>query len=93
MGGDVKTMQNNSSDANRLPETLRPFFWDTDFSQLDVEHHRWFIAERLMEKTTAESFRWLLAHYSAEDMYKVAQESRRLGVGDRSFWRLYLAAH
>jgi hypothetical protein len=47
--------------AARLPEFLRPYFWDTDFDQLDPVQHERFIAERLMEKTTQKSFRWLLA--------------------------------
>jgi hypothetical protein len=47
--------------AARLPEFLRPYFWDTDFDRLDPVEHERFIAERLMEKTTQKSFRWLLA--------------------------------
>jgi hypothetical protein len=74
-----------------LPEHLRPYFWDTDFARLDPVAHRRFIAERLMEKTTPDTFRWLLAQYPAEELQDIADRSRRLPARDRNFWRLYLA--
>ncbi len=74
-----------------LPEELRPYFWDTDFARLDPVAHRRFIAERLMEKTTLDTFRWLLAQYPAEELREIADRSRRLPARDRNFWRLYLA--
>lgn len=49
----------------QLPEHLRPYFWDADFARLDPVAHRRFIAERLMEKTIRDTFRWLLAQYDA----------------------------
>jgi len=77
--------------AARLPEFLRPYFWDTDFDQLDPVEHERFIAERLMEKTTPDTFRWLLAHVRVEVLRDLARTSRRLPARDRTFWRLYLA--
>ncbi len=75
-----------------LPQSLRWLFWDTDFDRLDPVLHARFIAERLMEKTTPEALRWLLAHYSASQLLQVALMSRRLPPRDRNFWRLYLHA-
>ncbi|MGQ0658982.1 MAG: DUF6922 domain-containing protein [Chromatiales bacterium] len=75
-----------------LPERLRPYFWDTDFDTLDPAQHGRFIAERLMDKTTPEGFRWLLAHYSRTELRDIAAMSRRLPTRDRNFWRLYLDA-
>jgi hypothetical protein len=76
---------------SRLPDSLRPYFWDTDFGRLDPVAHERFIAERLMEKTTPETFRWLLAHVNHGLLREVASTSRRLPARDRNFWRLYLA--
>lgn len=77
--------------AAQLPEFLRPYFWDTDFDRLDPVAHARFIAERLMEKTTPETFRWLMAQYSPAVRRDIAEQSRRLPMRDRNFWRLYLA--
>lgn len=74
-----------------LPEALRPYFWDTDFDKLDMLVHRRFIAERLLEKTTPDTFRFLLERFSRSELLKIAEESRRLHARDREFWRLYLA--
>jgi hypothetical protein len=77
--------------AAQLPDFLRPYFWDTDFDRLDLVAHGRFIAERLMEKTTPETFQWLMGHYPLAVLQKIAQQSRRLPPRDRTFWRLYLA--
>lgn len=74
-----------------LPEALRPYFWDTDFDKLDMLAYRRFIAERLLEKTTPETFRFLLESFGRPELLKIAEESRRLHARDREFWRLYLA--
>jgi hypothetical protein len=75
----------------RLPEFLRPYFWDTDVDRLDLVEHERFIAERLMVKTTPETFRWLLAHVRSDVLRDIVQTGRRLPARDRNFWRLYLA--
>lgn len=73
-----------------LPEMLRPYFWDVDFARLDPLAHRRFIAERLMDKTTPETFRWLLSYFPIGELLEVATTTRRLSARDRNFWRLYL---
>ncbi|MGQ0594717.1 MAG: DUF6922 domain-containing protein [Gammaproteobacteria bacterium] len=74
-----------------LPESLRPYFWDTDFDKLDVIAHRRFIAERLLEKTTPDTFRFLLESFGRPELRRIVEESRRLDARDRAFWKLYLA--
>jgi hypothetical protein len=74
-----------------LPEAMRPYFWDTDFDKLDLAAHRRFIAERLLEKTTPDTFRFLLERFSRSELRRILEESRRLPAWDRDFWRLYLA--
>ncbi len=75
-----------------LPEALRPYFWDVEFDRLSLATHERFIAERLMEKITPETFQWLLAHARCDLLRDIAATSRRLPARDRNFWRLYLAA-
>lgn len=74
-----------------LPQALGPYFWDTDFDKLDMLAHRRFIAERLLEKTTPEGFRFLLERFCRSELRRILEESRRLHARDRDFWRLYLA--
>jgi len=75
-----------------LPEMLRPYFWDTDFARLDYVEHRRFIAERLMDKTTPETFHWLLEHFDPQELEEIVCNSRQLSRRDRAFWTLYLAS-
>lgn len=77
--------------AHPLPEALRPYFWDIDLDKLVMLAHRRFIGERLLEKTTPDTFRFLLESFSRSELLKIAEESRRLHARDRDFWRLYLA--
>lgn len=74
-----------------LPESLKPYFWDVDFATLDLVAHRQFIARRLMEKTTTETFRWLLDHFDRAELYQIATSTRSMPARDRTFWKIYLA--
>ncbi|MGH8563132.1 MAG: hypothetical protein ACREXW_03235 [Gammaproteobacteria bacterium] len=58
---------------------------------MDLLAHRRFIAERLLEKTTPDTFRFLLENFSRSELRRIAEGSRRLHARDRDFWSLYLA--
>lgn len=75
-----------------MPESLRGLFWDTDFDRLDPARHGRFVAERLMEKTTPEAFRWLVEHCREDELLALATSSRRISGRSRDFWKAYLHA-
>ena len=51
----------------RLPEDLRPLFWDVAFEELEVGKDRDFIVSRLAESGTDRAVRWLQTAYETRD--------------------------
>ena len=85
---DKQTNANNCK--SNLPEELRPFFWDVDFSQLTIENSSYFIISRIMEHGDEGAVRFLLSSFSREDLIQVLRRSRSISERSRNFWRVFL---
>ena len=55
----MNKQQRPRAESNRLPRTLRPFFWDYDFARLSWKADRDLIIARLLAVGNWGSLRWL----------------------------------
>ena len=69
---------------------LGRFFWDVDPEQLDLEGHKTFIIERILELGDEAAVRWLFAAYSRPDLIRVLRAARSLSPKSHGFWTLVL---
>lgn len=65
-------------------------FWDTDPDQMDLERHRAYIIERVLEHGDDEDARWLFRQYSRSVIAGVVQKSRRLSQKSKNYWSIIL---
>ncbi len=72
-----------------LPETLRPYFWNCRFQDLDTSKHRKAIIEQIMEYGNLDAWRWMLRTYKEKDMIETLKLTRMLSPHSRSFWSLF----
>jgi hypothetical protein len=79
-----------SREARRIPESLRPFFWDVDFEALSVEDFSHFIISRLMEHGDEAALRFLTSTYSRHELLDTLRTSRSISTRSRKFWALLL---
>lgn len=63
---------------NSVPKEFKPIFWDTSLDSLDVEKHKRYIIERILEFGGKEAYRWMFANYSSEEIIEVVKKSRRI---------------
>jgi hypothetical protein len=75
---------------NRLPETLRKYFWDCDFDDLSMEKHPVFITERVLNFGDMVSVKWLLANTERDFLKKIVENSRNLDKKTRNYWNIML---
>lgn len=75
--------------AGKLPEYLRPFFWDVPFDNLSAEESSHFIISRLMEHGDEAAMRYLLTTYQRKELIHVIRNSRAISRRSRAFWRAY----
>lgn len=69
-----------------IARTLRKYFWDVNPSTLDLESHKQYIIERILDLGDEAAISWLRQKYSADDILAVAGDSRRLSPKSKNFW-------
>jgi len=69
-------------------ELLRPFFWDTDIDKVTLKKSRKSIIERVLKYGHMSDIRWLLAHYSDDDIIDIVKRSSNLDRRTANYWAL-----
>jgi hypothetical protein len=75
--------------AMKLPESLRPYFWNCRFHELDAKMDQYLVIARLLEHGGAEALRWMLKTYGIHEVTDVLKQTRTLSPESRSFWFVY----
>ncbi len=75
--------------TTQLPLYTHRYFWDIDPTQLDVDQYPVYVLERLLEYGDPLSVRWMLKHFSRQEIVAVLQTSRRLTPLSANFWALH----
>jgi hypothetical protein len=75
---------------DRLPDGLRPFFWDVEFERLSIQASSGFIIDRLMEHGNEAGMIFMLKTYQRKDLVRVLKNSRSLSRRSRAFWKIIL---
>ena len=72
----------------KLPDHLRPYFWEVDFGRLRVAGRERYIVERLLEYGNDRAIRWLRATFASATIADAVRHSRRLSPRTATFWAL-----
>ena len=73
-----------------LEEHLRPFFWETDLSKIDIEENKQYIIERILELGDKDAVQWLFSNVSMCDIKNTLEKSRRISQKSKNFWSIFL---
>lgn len=73
-------------DMKKLPEFLRPYFWDVDFKSLDKKGHEFLVIKRLLDRGNTQAIRWLIDEYGQEAIKQVVMSSRDLAPQTGNLW-------
>jgi hypothetical protein len=74
----------------KAPLFLKKYFWDVDFSKLNVSKNPTYIIERLLEMGDAEALRWLFKNFDKETIKKTLRERRGFSKLAANFWGIIL---
>ena len=82
----------SSAESAGLPEMLRAFFWDCDFTQLTLATHRDFVVERVLTAGTWDAVCWLRRAVgdAALDAWLRRHRGGSLSPQQLRFWELIL---
>ena len=73
-------------DKNTLPNFLKNYFWDSDFSQLNLFNHKQFIIKRVIDRGNSQAISWLTDTVSPEEIKDVVVKTRDLSPQTANFW-------
>ncbi len=64
-------------------------FWEYDINDIDLDKHRALVIERLLEKGSFESIKWLFSYYEVSDIRNVLNNHKNISPKTTSFWQNY----
>jgi hypothetical protein len=71
----------------KFPFSVKNLFWDVDVELLDVQKHKCFIIERVLEKGSFTSVNWLLKNYKLKEISDIISNTSNLSAPTITFWR------
>jgi hypothetical protein len=74
----------------KLPSFLKKYFWNVDFSELDLEENSFFVITRILEYGDIKALCWLFKHINRRQIENVIMKSRELSPKTANFWSLFL---
>ncbi|KKU87949.1 MAG: hypothetical protein UY17_C0005G0003 [Candidatus Beckwithbacteria bacterium GW2011_GWC2_47_9] len=69
-----------------LPKKFYKFFWDTPLEQLNLDTHRRYVAERLLENGNVESVVWLKKTFGKDFIIGIVKTSRSISRKTANFF-------
>jgi hypothetical protein len=75
---------------DQLPDFLKPYFWEVDFTRLRLPQREVYVIERIMEYGEDQVIHWLKETFSTETLADVVRHSRRLSTNTANLWALVL---
>lgn len=69
-----------------MPSYLEKYFWDVDFGKLEYKKYPYFIIGRILEFGDAKSLRWMMTHFSLEQIKYTLKNISELSARTANFW-------
>lgn len=69
-----------------IPSKYKPFFWDVDIKNLDINKYRSFVIERALEKGRMDLLSWIFSTYAISDILDVVSNSQSISSSTKLLW-------
>src|SRR3970282_1450540 len=73
-------------EKTKLPESLRPYFWDVVFEELEIKKSAHLVIKRVLDRGNFSDIRWLVKTYGKEEIKKVVMGTKDLARPTGNFW-------
>ena len=72
--------------SDRLPEFLRPYFWDVKFEELEASEHGFLIIKRVLDRGITVAVKWVIGTYGLDKIKEVLISSKDIDEKTGNFW-------
>jgi len=73
-----------------LPNFLKKYFWDIEFSKLDKKNHTSFIVERVLEYGDERAIKWLFKYFKKSELKETLTKRQDISPLSANYWSLIL---
>lgn len=74
----------------QIPQQFKVLFWDCKFNQVDIDRHKQFIIERLLEKGNMDAVKWVFNNFRKQAIFNIVQTSQNISSKTKNFWDIVL---
>jgi len=72
-----------------IPLDFKVYFWDVNIDEIDLEKHKRFVIERILNNGDHQALTWLRKIYDEETIKEAVKKSRNLTRKTARFWQAY----
>ena len=76
----------NNTLTSNLPAFVKKYFWDVDFTTINVHDHSAYVIDRILSFGNIPALSWLWKTYSLESIQSRVESSRQLSKKDKNFF-------
>lgn len=73
-----------------LPNSLKRYFWEIDFDNLNLKRSKFYILKRILEFGDQKAVRWMFETFKKSDIREALKRSRGYSQKSANFWALIL---
>ncbi|MEZ4690910.1 MAG: hypothetical protein R3A12_12295 [Ignavibacteria bacterium] len=70
-------------------DLLRPIFWDTEIDKLNIENHKRYTIERILQYGYTDHIRWILKIFDANDIIETVKKSKIIDRKTANYWSIH----
>lgn len=75
--------------AQRFPPSVSKYFWGDNLKELDLQNHKRYIIQTILENGNRESLNWLFSTYE-KPLIRQLLSGLKLSRKSANFWNIYL---
>lgn len=73
-----------------LPKHIEMYFWGDNIADLDIEKHKQYITQTILDRGDVRAIKWLFSTIDKESI-KNTLSSLKLTKKSNNFWKVYLS--
>jgi hypothetical protein len=77
------------NNQKKIPNWMKPYFWDVNLEDLDIIEHHIYIIERLLNEGDHHTLSWVFLTYSEEMIKEAVTVGRGLSTKTARCWQNY----
>ena len=80
---------NNNKIEKKDRALLKPLFWDASYRNINMILHKRWIIERLLHFGRPEQIKWVIEHYSEDDIINTVKVSKSIDKRTANYWMVH----